>query len=121
MDDFIREVHLSFTHIAGVHVEVEDKEPEATHPNLFKIHCAGKARKFIRSLPARKGATSTQLIASLRSAFRDVGKEEVRAYGAVLGLRQREGEDSARYSRRAQRIPEHVDPKHDQLLAIKFR
>ena len=47
--------------------------------------------------------------------------EKVRAHRAMLELKQRRGELPAKYARRARRIADHIDPKHDNLMAIKFR
>ena len=47
--------------------------------------------------------------------------QEVRFQRAMLELKQKTGEDPAKYTRRARRISEHIDPKYDNLLAQKFR
>ena len=39
----------------------------------------------------------------------------------MLELKQKNGEDPAKYARRARRISEHIDPKYDSLLTLKFR
>ena len=39
----------------------------------------------------------------------------------MLELKQRKGEDPAKYARRARRISENIDPKYDHLLTLKFR
>ena len=39
----------------------------------------------------------------------------------MLELKQRRDELPAKYTRRARRIADHIDPKHDNLMAIKFR
>ena len=39
----------------------------------------------------------------------------------MLELKQRRGELPAKYARRARLIADHTDPKHDNLMAIKFR
>ena len=39
----------------------------------------------------------------------------------MIELKQRKGEFPAKYARRARRIADHIDPKHDNILAIKFR
>ena len=111
VEDLIKEVHLSSTHIAYAYAEAKDKEGT-------QMHCPGKVKKFICSLPERRRATPAELIASLRSAFKDPdeeGSREVRTYGE---LKRRKGKTPAKYSHRAQSISE---PMHDQLLAIKFR
>lgn len=121
VEDFINEVHLSFAHIAGAYTEQQDKE--IVHLHLIRSHCDVKAKKFIRSLHERQRSKAADLIAALRSAFNTVdGVEcrEVRAHGAMLGLRQREGEPPAKYARRARRISNHINLKHDSLLAMKF-
>ena len=51
----------------------------------------------------------------------DEESREVRAHGAMLELKQKKGELPAKYARRARRIADHIDPKHDNLMAIKFR
>ena len=92
--------------------------------HLIKSHCAGKAARLIRTLPARQKATAANLIAALKSAFDDVVEEdarEVQAHRALLELEQRKGEDATKYARRARRISEHIDPKYDHLLTLKFR
>ena len=39
----------------------------------------------------------------------------------MLELKQRRDELPAKYARRDRRIADHIDPKHDNLMAIKFR
>ena len=120
--DFIDEVHLSFTHIADAYENEVDRE--AAHLHLIRSHCDGKAKEFIRSLPKRQKSKAVDLIAALRSAFNTAEEEErreVRAHGAMLELRQRKDEPSAKYARRVHRIADRIDPKYDSLLAIKFR
>ena len=39
----------------------------------------------------------------------------------MLELKLKKGELPAKYARRARRIADHIDPKHDNLMAIKFR
>ena len=122
IDDFINEVHLSFAHVKGAYTEAEDKE--TAHVHLIESHCAGKAGKFVRSLPARQKSTAANLIAALRSAFDSTTEDEtkgVRAHRAMLELKQKTGEDPAKYARRARRISKHIDPKYDSLLTLKFR
>ena len=112
VDDYISEVHLSFAHVKDAYTEAEDKE--AAHIHLIKSHCAGKAGKFIRSLPAKQKATVADLITALKSAFDSTVEDETRemkAQRAMLELKQRKGEDPAEYARRARRISEHIDPK----------
>ena len=76
-----------------------------------------------RSLPERQKPKAVDLIAALRSAFNAAEEEcrEVRAHGAMLELRRRKDEPSAKYTRRAHRISDRIDPKYDSLLAIKLR
>ena len=121
VDDFINEVHLSFAHVKDAYTEAEDKE--AAHVHLIKSHCAGKAGKFVRSLPARQKSTAAALIAALRSAFDNTVEDEtkeVKAHQAMLELKQK-NEDPAKHARRARRMSEHIDPKYDSLLTLKFR
>ena len=80
--------------------------------------------KYIKSLPERKKTKAADLIAALKSAFDNADQEdgrEVRAHGAMLELKQRRDELPAKYARRARRIADHIDPKYDNLMAIKFR
>ena len=39
----------------------------------------------------------------------------------MLELKQRKGEDPAKYAHQARRISEHIDPKYDHLLTLKLR
>ena len=121
VDDFISEVHLSFAHVKDAYAEDEDKE--AAHIHLIKSHCAGKAGKFIRSLLARQKTSAADLIAALKSAFDSTVEDEareVKAHRAMLELKQRKGEDPAKYARQARRISEHIDHKYDNLLTLQF-
>ena len=91
---------------------------------LIYSHCGGREKKFIWSLPERQKAKAADLIAALKSTFNDASEEEsreARAHGTMTGLKRRKGEIAAKYARRARRIADHIDPKHDNLLEIIFR
>ena len=80
--------------------------------------------KFIRLLPERQRTNAAGLIAALKSTFdnaNEEGSREVRAHGAMLELKQRRDELPAKYVRRARRIADHINPKFDNLMVIKFR
>ena len=121
-DDFIIEVHLLYTHIADVHAEQKGKE--AAHLHLIKSHCDARAKKFVRSLPERQKATAADLVAAPESTLKSADEEEsreIQAHRAMLELEQRKEEILATYARRARRVADHIDTKHDYLFAIKFR
>lgn len=93
------------------------------HLHLLRSHCAGKAKKCIQSLPTRQRSTGADLIAALRSAFDNANEEETRdaqAHRAMLELDQRKGEAPPKYARRAYRISEHIDPRFDHFLTLKY-
>ena len=105
MEDFLDEVRLAFTHIADAYTE--EKDQETAHIHLIKSHCDGRAKKYIRLLPKRKGTKAADLIAALKSAFDNADEDErreVRAHGAMLELKQRRDALPAKYARHARRI-----------------
>ena len=122
IDDFLCEIRLSFAHIKDAYTDDEDKE--AAHIQLIKSNCSGKAARYIRSLPSKQKTTAANLISALKSAFDNTSEEdarEVEAHRAMLELKQKKGEDPAKYARRARRIAEYIDPKYNHLLTLKFR
>ena len=96
---------------------------EPAHLHLIESHCDGRAKKYIRSLPERQRTKAADLIAALKPAPNNADEDsrEVRAHGAMLELKQRRDELPAKHARRTHRIADYIDPKHGNLMAIKFR
>ena len=89
MEDFLDEIHLSFTRVADAYAEPKDKE--TAHLHLIKSHCDGRAEKIFGSLPERQKTKAADLIAVLKSTFNnanEVESREARAHG-VMELKQR--------------------------------
>ena len=122
VDGFLDEVHLAFTHTADAYTE--KKDPKTAHLHLVKSHCDGRAKEYIRSPPKRQRTKAAEIIASLESASDEADEEdsrEVRAHGAMLKRKWRRDKSPAKYARRARCIADHINPKHVNLMAIKFR